>query len=421
MIVIRNASVLQQAGIEEATVVIEGDTIASVGTEPAMNGATVIDGAGAWLGPGLVDLHVHLRDPGQTRKEDLASGSRSAAVGGFTAIVAMANTMPPVDDGPSATAAASSARAIGTVEIVVAGSLTRGRAGSELADLDAMYEAGVRFFSDDGDAVPQAGLLRRAMAYLRDLPGTLVAEHAEDRSVAGDGQINEGMMSSRLGLPGLPGLAEDLIVARDLAIAAETRSRLHIQHVSTAHAVEMIQKGREQGVSVTAEVTPHHLALDESALAGLDPNLKMYPPLRTARDREALLAALREGIIDAVATDHAPHTPADKAVPFEEAPRGVIGLETAAAVASQALGQDQALFFDRLSSAPARIAGLERQGLAVEPGGPANLVLFDPARRWSPGPFASKSQNSPFAGMELTGAVLATIHEGKLSYERGSS
>jgi dihydroorotase len=420
VIVIRNARVLRANRIEQSTVVIEGGTITSVGTEPVTNGAKVIDAHGSWLGPGLVDLHVHLRDPGQTWKEDVESGARAGTAGGFTAMVAMPNTMPPVDDGPSAVTAIDRARAVDTMEVVVAGTLTKNRAGQEMAGFDAMYEAGVRVFSDDGDAVPEAGLMRRAMAYLGDLPGALVAEHAEDRSIAGDGHLHEGMISSRLGIAGLPGIAEDVIVARDIAIAGETGTPLHIQHVSTARSVELIRNARTAGLSVTAEVTPHHLALDESSLEGLDPNLKMYPPLRGADDQAALRSALREGVIQAVATDHAPHAAAEKAVPFEEAPRGVIGLETAAAVvASYALGEDQRAFFDRMSVAPARIAGLDRQGREVEPGSPANLVLFDPARRWVPGSFASKSQNSPFVGMELTGRVLTTIYDGRISYEGG--
>lgn len=420
MIVIRNAGVLRANGIDQATVLIEGDTVVSIGTDPAPNGARVIDAKGSWLGPGLVDLHVHLRDPGQTWKEDMESGARAATTGGFTAIVAMPNTQPPVDGGSSAMAAFERARAVDTIDIVMAGTLTMGRAGKEMAGFDAMYEAGVRVFSDDGDAVPEAGLLRQVMAYLRDLPGALVAEHAEDRSITGEGHMHEGMVSSRLGIAGMPGIAEDVIVARDIAIAADTGARLHIQHVSSMRSVELIKGAKEGGMLVTAEVTPHHLALDESSVQGLDPNRKMYPPLRGADDQAALRSALREGVIDAVATDHAPHAPAEKAVPFEEAPRGVIGLETAAAVvASHALGDDQKTFFDRMSIAPARIAGLDRQGREVEPGSPANLVLFDPKRRWVPGSFVSKSQNSPFAGMELTGSVLATIYEGRISYEGG--
>jgi dihydroorotase len=420
MIVIRNARVLAASGIEQSSVVIDADAVRSVGDEPEANGHRVIDAGGAWLGPGLVDLHVHLRDPGQTWKEDLASGGRAAAAGGFTAIVAMPNTFPPIDGSAAAAAAVRKAGDVGDVEIVTAGALTRGREGEELADYEGMYEAGIRIFTDDGDSVPTAGLLRRAMAYLRDLPGALVAEHAEDRSLAGLGQVHEGAVSARLGITGLPALAEELVVARDLALAAATGARLHVQHVSTAGSVDLIRRAREEGIEVTSEVTPHHLALDESAVEGLDTSFKMYPPLRRAEDRAALAQALRDGVIDAVATDHAPHTAAEKAVPFEEAPRGVIGLETAAAaVATHALGDDQRRFFERMSVTPARIAGLARQGRAVEPGSPANLVIFDPRRRWAPSSFLSKSSNSPFAGLELTGRVLATIREGEITYEGG--
>lgn len=417
MIVIRGARVLRSTGVEETTVVVDGDKVRSVGVEPESNSARVIEAGGAWLGPGLVDLHVHLRDPGQTWKEDLETGSAAAVAGGFTAVVAMPNTEPPVDGGATASHLMSRAAAMGLLDVRAAGCLTKGRAGSEMADYDAMYEAGVRVFSDDGDAIPEAGLLRRIMAYLRDLPGALVAEHAEDRSLAGRGQLHEGMVSAGHGVEGLPGLAEDVIVARDLEVARATGGRVHIQHVSTANAVDLIRRAKEAGAAVSAEVTPHHLYLDEAALEDLDPNLKMYPPLRSASDRETLVEALREGVIDAVATDHAPHAPAEKAVPFEEAPRGVIGLETAAAVMATVLEGDQATFFERMSRAPARIAGLERQGNAVEPGSPANLVLFAPDVRWVPTRFASKSANSPFAGIELTGRVMATIYEGSINYE----
>jgi dihydroorotase len=419
VIVIRDAKVLRPAGIEQTTVVIDGDTIRGVGEVPVVNGATVIDAGGAWLGPGLVDLHVHLRDPGQTWKEDVETGARAASAGGYTAVIAMPNTDPPIDGGPTAVAAIERSKQVETLHIGAAGCLTRGRQGVEMADFDAMYGAGIRVFSDDGDAVPGAGLLQRIMAYLRDLPGALVAEHPEDRSVSGNGQMHEGLTATVLGIEGLPGLAEDVIVARDLEVAATTGARIHIQHVSTSNAIELIRRARDRGVAVTAEATPHHLALDDSALEGLDPDFKMYPPLRGAEDRAAVVEALREGVIDAVATDHAPHSATEKAVPFEEAPRGVIGLETAAAVVSAALSRDQAAFFDRMSIAPARIAGLHRQGIAIEPGSPANLVLFAPDARWVPGAFASKSENSPFKGMELTGRVMATIYEGQITYEGG--
>jgi dihydroorotase len=281
-----------------------------------------------------------------------------------------------------------------------------------------MYEVGVRVFSDDGDSVPDPSLLRRIMLSLADLPGAVLAEHAEDRALGAGGQINEGDLSALLGVTGLPRAAEDVIVARDIALARDTGARLHIQHVSTKVSTDLIRDAKELGLELTAEVTPHHLSLDEGAVAGLDPNLKMYPPLRSSEDRGALVAGLANGVIDAVATDHAPHARTEKAVPFEEAPRGVIGLETAASVAREVLDDDQVAFFDRLSVGPARIAGLVRHGRPIEPGAPANLVLFDPEARWRPQAFFSKSENSPFLGMELTGRVMATIHEGRLSHQR---
>ncbi len=417
MIVIENAWVLRSNGVELTSVTIDGDTVVSVGDSPSGNGARRVDAGGAWLGPGLVDLHVHLRDPGQTWKEDLESGARSAAAGGFTAIVAMPNTEPPIDRPERVASFLSRAANVGSVEVVTAGALTVGRQGREMADLVGMHQAGVRVFSDDGDAVPDAALLRQIMRVVATLPGAVVAEHPEERSLTEGGHLNEGAMSALHGVNGLPTVAETAIVARDLALAADTRASIHIQHVSTSGSVELVRDAKKRGVRVTAEVTPHHLALDEAALSSLDPVLKMYPPLRSGADRQAVGEALRDGVIDAVATDHAPHTEAEKAVPFEEAPRGVIGLETAAPIASDALAGDQVAFFDRLSIAPAGIAGLARHGNVVEPGSPANLMLFDATQSWRVNGFESRSGNSPFRGVEMKGKVLATIHEGRFSFE----
>ncbi len=417
MIYVRGARVWGPTGLVEADVVIDGDHIAEVGPGQAKPGARVIEAPGAILGPGLVDLHVHLRDPGQTWKEDIASASMAAVAGGFTAIVAMPNTDPPMDNAKTVNEVTERAAALGFVDIMAAGALTKGREGLEMADFDSMYEAGVRLFTDDGDTVADSGLLRRIMTYLRDLPGALVAEHAEEVTLTRGGQVNEGMVSASRGVVGLPAVAEEVVVARDLALAEDTGARIHIQHVSTRRSVDLIRAAKERGVGVTCEVTPHHLALDESAVGGLDPNFKMYPPLRTVSDREALVEALDDGTVDAIATDHAPHIVAEKDVPFEEAPRGVIGLETAASVAWAALKGDVDLFFERMSAGPARIGGLVRHGRPVEPGSVANLVLFDPARSWRPSKFHSKSANSPFVGSDLTGRVIATIHDGKVVYE----
>jgi dihydroorotase len=329
----------------------------------------------------------------------------------------MPNTDPPTDNGKTVVDLVNRGVEIGIVDVVAAGALTRGREGLEMADFDSMYEAGVRMFTDDGDSVADAGLLRRIMAYLRDLPGARVAQHSEDTTLTRNGHMNDGPVAASHGIGGIPAVAEDVIVARDLALAADTGARLHIQHVSTSGSVEQIKRAKQSGLSVTCEVTPHHLGLDESAVDNLDPNFKMYPPLRSVEDREALLGALRDGTVDAVATDHAPHSMSEKDAPFEEAPRGVIGLETSAAVSWAAMNGSADLFFERMSAAPARIAGLERHGQPVEAGSVANLVLFDPDRSWQPTSFFSKSSNSPFLGATLTGMVMATIHDGSLVYE----
>ena len=417
MIHIRGALVWGGTGLIEADVLIDGDTVVEVGTPQTPAGALVIDAHGAILGPGLVDLHVHLREPGETWKEDIASGSMAAVAGGFTAVVAMPNTDPPIDNAKTVGEILERGAGVGLVDIVAGGALTRGREGLEMADFDSMYEAGVRLFTDDGDAVADSGLLRRIMTYLRDLPGAFVAEHAEDVTLTRGGHLNEGIVSARRGIGGLPGVAEEVLVARDLALAEDTGARIHIQHVSTRRSVELIRSAKDRGVSVTCEVTPHHLVLDESVVVDLDPNYKMYPPLRSKADCQALVAALEDGTVDAVATDHAPHSFSEKDVPFEEAPRGVIGLETSASVTWTALKGDVDLFFARMSVAPSKIAGLDRHGRAVEPGSVANLVLFDPTRSWEPGAFRSKSANSPFVGANLTGMVIATIHDGAVVYE----
>ncbi len=419
MIFFRGARVFQSSGLVTTSVLVDAGTVVAVGELEPPPGALVVEAAGAVLGPGFVDLHTHLREPGQTWKEDLASGAEAAAAGGFTAVVAMPNTDPPTDDGKTVARLKARADEIEMVEVVVAGSLTRARQGIDMADFDAMYENGVRFFTDDGDSVADAGLMRRIMAYLSDFPNVVVGDHPEDRAISRDGHINEGLYSAMHGIAGLPAIAEEVVVSRDLALAAESGARLHLQHLSTAVSVELVRRAKDDGLEVTCEVTPHHLLLDESALEELDTNLKMYPPLRRAEDRAGLVAGLIDGTVDAVATDHAPHATADKDVPFEDAPRGVIGLETAAAASLQALGGDVETLFRRLSITPARIAGLDHQGNHVEPGIEANLVLFDPARRWSPDAFHSKSANSPFLGMEMEGKVLMTLHRGVVVFEEG--
>ncbi len=414
-ILIRGGHVMTPDGWEVLDVVVDGDVVAAVGQNLEAPQAEVVDAAGCWVGPGFVDLHVHLREPGHEWKEDIASGTAAAAAGGYTLVVAMPNTDPPIDSGHLARFVAERARLVGRCDVQPAGCITLGRAGEFLAHLDELWDAGVRIFTDDGDGVADAGLLRHAMEYLAERGG-VVAQHPEDPGLARGGHMHEGSVSARLGMAGLPALAEELMVARDLALVRETGVRYHVQHVSTKGTVELVAQAKADGLAVTAEVTPHHLTFDHTRVETMDPDYKMYPPLRTAEDVAALREAVRDGTIDAIATDHAPHAAHEREVPFEEAPRGVIGLETAFAAALAALGADRDLLFQRMSVAPARISGADRHGRPVEPGIPANLVVVDPAARWTPQTFVSRAENSPWRGVELTGRAVATIQEGRLTH-----
>ncbi|MGA7270606.1 MAG: dihydroorotase [Acidimicrobiia bacterium] len=415
MIIVSNGSVFTEEGIRTCDVTVSDGTITALGDVEAPADATVIDASGCWVGPGLVDLHAHLREPGQEWKEDIETGSRAAAAGGFTAVVAMPNTIPAIDAGHRAGFVSDRGRQAGHCLVAPAGAITIEREGRELAHLDELWEAGVRIFTDDGTTVADAGLLRRAMEYLagRDC---VIAQHAEDPGLSAGGHMHEGSVSSRLGMAGLAALAEETIVARDLALVRLTGAGYHVQHVSTAGTVALVRGARNEGLPVTAEVTPHHLTFDHSEVESMDPNFKMYPPLRTSTDVLELRRALVDGTIDAVATDHAPHTDSEQEVPFEEAPRGVIGLETAASATLTAASLDQRTFFERMSVSPARIARLERHGSLVSVGGPANLVVIDPDAGWTPRRFLSRSQNSPFLGRPLKGRVLATVFEGNLTH-----
>lgn len=419
MIVVLGARVLTAEGWMVRDVAVDGETVAAVGRVEHQAEDMVIDGSGLVLGPGFVDLHTHLRDPGQTWKEDMESGSAAAARGGFTALLAMPNTEPPIDTGEMVRRCRHRAADSAVVQVGFSGTLSLGRNGEEMAHLDDMYDEGVRLFTDDGDTLTDGGLLRRIMIYLSDRHDVVIAQHAEDPAIAGSGDMHEGSRSQRLGLVGLPASAEVAVIARDLALAAETGARYHVQHLSTSGGASLVRRAKEDGLEVTAEVTPHHLMLTDDDVTFLDPNMKMYPPLRSPVDREALLAALHEGVIDAVATDHAPHTATEKDVPFEEAPRGVIGLETAFPVTLAALGGDLDLVFDRMSISPARIGAFENQGRAIAEGSPANLVLVDPSETWVADDFASRSGNSPFIGQELKGRVVATIVDGVVAYGDG--
>jgi len=411
LILIESGKVLTTSGWRDADVLIESGKVKEVGR--GLRAETVVDASGCLVGPGLVDIHTHVREPGETWKEDVSSASMAAVRGGYTAMVAMPNTVPPADSPKVTGLVQEIGHRVGLVDVIPAGTLTVGRAGAAASDLEAMYESGVRMFTDDGDSVANTETLRGIMLRVAALPGAIVAQHAEDVSMTAGGHMHEGELSRRLGIGGLPAEAETSVVERDLRLVRETGASYHCQHVSSKMTIELIRDAKAEGLPVTAEVTPHHLSFDVSELEALDTNFKMYPPLRTDQDRAALVAALRDGTIDVVATDHAPHGADEKSQAFTDAPRGVIGLETAAAAVWAALGEETKLF-EVMSINPARTMGLGAQGLPIAPGNPANLVVFDPEAEWVADEFASKSANSPFLGSTMKGRVVATLHHGDL-------
>lgn len=415
-LVLAGGLVLTAGGVQTTDIGVSDGRIAEIGS--GLDGSEIIDCSGCWVGPGLVDLHAHFREPGLEWKEDIRTGSRAAAAGGYTAVVVMPNTDPATDSGHVARYVTTRGAEVGLVDVIPAGAITKGRAGSELAHLDELWAAGVRVFSDDGDVVDDAGLLRQAMDYLATRGG-VISQHAVDAGLSRGGSMHEGSVSSLLGMYGIPAAADDVIIARDLRLVEVTGSAYHIQHLSTATAVDMIAAAKANGLPVTAEVTPHHLAFDHHAAGDTDPAYKMMPPLRTTEDRDALRRGLQDGTIDIVGTDHAPHAGHEDEVPWEQAPNGVIGLEWAAAVVNTFVGLDQTDFFDRLSIAPARIGRIEGQGLVPDVGQPANLTVFDPEAMWTPSTTVSRSENSPYFGLELRGKPKATIYRGDLTARDG--
>ena len=421
-LLVRGARILGGAG---ADLLVEDGVIREVGSlGPVGAGVEVIDADGLVALPGLVDLHVHLREPGREDAETIATGSAAAAAGGFTAVFAMANTNPVTDTGEAAERVLDLGRASGLVEIVPVGAVTKGLEGAELAELGLMARsrARVRVFSDDGRCVQDARIMRRALEYIKPFDG-VISQHAQDARLADSSACcHEGEVSGRLGLPGWPGIAEESIVARDVMLARHTGSRVHVAHVSTAGTVEVIRWAKAQGIDVTAEVTPHHLALTTDLLVGYDPVYKVNPPLRPAEDVEALRAGLVDGTIDAVATDHAPHARHDKEHAFADAAFGMLGLETALNVVSEVLVRpgllDWAAVARIMSTAPARIGRLTEQGRPLEPDSPANLTLVDPDREVTIDAAASRSRsrNNPWHGRTFRGAVHSTIHRGTVTH-----
>jgi len=425
-IVVRGARVVDPAGgrDEVADLFIEDGRIAA--PDGSTSGATVVDADGLVVTPGLVDLHSHLREPGREDKETIETGCRAAALGGYTAVSAMANTDPVADNAAVVHEVRDLAERAGMCDVFPVGAITRGLGGEEMAELGEMIQAGVRMFSDDGRCVPSTRVLRNALTYARAFDGAVIAEHCEDASLAEGGQMHEGYHSYSLGLAGQPREAEEIVVARDLALARLTGGRLHLCHLSSAGSVSLVRRAKAEGLRVTAEVTPHHLVFTDEDLRTYDSNFKVNPPLRTAEDRDALVEGLADGTVDAVATDHAPHAVEEKETEFDQASFGTTGLETAlAAVLTFVVGSGAMTLTDALeamSTRPARILGTDDHGRPLEPGAPANVVAFDPAAEWvvEP-PFASKSRNSAFLGRTLRGRVVHTIYRGELVVADGKA
>ncbi|MFQ5690202.1 MAG: dihydroorotase [Gemmatimonadota bacterium] len=380
-----------------------------------------LDVSGLVVAPGFIDLHVHLREPGGEHKETIGSGARAAAAGGFTTVWAMPNTDPPIDDPAAVGFIAAAGKRTAGARVMAIGAASLGRRGERMTEIGELVEAGAVGVSDDGHPVWSSALMRRLLEYTQtfDIP---VMQHSEDRELAADGVMNEGRVATALGLRGQPNAAEAAVVARDVQLAALTGGHLHVCHVSTRESVEQIRLGKARGVRVTAEVTPHHLALTQEAVRGYRTEAKVNPPLRTEADREALRQALADGTIDVIATDHAPHHYEEKEREFDDAPFGLVGLETAFGlcvrelVASGQVSLNQLV--DRMACAPARIMGLD--GGTLRRGSPADIVVFDPAEEWvvDPKEFLSLSRNTPFVGWTLTGRVLRTVVRGQTRYRR---
>jgi len=405
-------------GGEPTDLLVRDGVVAAVGRDAVDPHAEVIDADGLVALPGLVDLHTHLREPGREDAETVATGSRAAALGGYTAVCAMANTDPVADTAGVVEQVWRLGREAGLVDVQPIGAVTVGLAGERLAELGAMADsaARVRIFSDDGHCVSDPRLMRRALEYVKAFDG-IIAQHAEEPRLTAGAQLHEGEVAARLGLAGWPAVAEESIIARDALLAGHVGARLHICHVSTAGSVELLRWAKQRGVRITAEVTPHHLLLTDARAESYDPIFKVNPPLRTEADTRALRAALVDGVIDIVATDHAPHATEDKECEWAYARPGMLGLETALSIVIETalaeLGWNGVA--ERMSRVPARIAGLTEHGHDPAPGVPANLCLVDPAARWlvDPGALASRSRNTPYAGMTLPGRVVATFLHGE--------
>jgi dihydroorotase len=410
-LVLKGGEVVDETGRRRADVVVGDDgLIAAVGVD--LDGDRVLDCGGCVVSPGLVDLHTHLRQPGREEAETIESGSRAAALGGYTAVVAMPNTEPAIDSaGVVREIVELGTKAL--CEVRPAAAITVGRAGEQLVPMAELAALGVRIFTDDGAGVQSSLLMRRALEYASAL-GVTLAQHCEDAGLSFGAHMHEGEWSSRLGIPGMPAEAEELMVHRDIVLGRLTGSPVHFLHLSTAGSVELVRQAKAKGLRVTAEAAPHHFTLTHAEVASYDPVFKVNPPLRTDDDVEAVKAGLADGTIDAIATDHAPHAQELKEAPFDEAPCGMLGLETALSLALTQLGLPIDRVLALLSWQPARIAGIETG--PVEAGSAANLCVVDPTHEWvvDPARLASRSRNTPYAGRSMTGKVRHTVYKGEV-------
>jgi dihydroorotase len=426
-ILIQDARIIDpsQKVSERGSLLIAEGKIIWMGTgdrKPTVNGYTVMDARNLIACPGFIDLHCHLRDPGFEEKETIATGTLAAARGGFTTVCCMPNTEPPIDNQSVVDYVKNKTALEGAIRVLPIGCITKGRKGEALAEMGELCQAGVVGFSDDGSPVMNSRLMRQAMDYSRafDLP---IIEHCEDKTLAEGGQMNEGIISTRLGLAGMPAAAEESMIARDIALADLTGARLHIAHVSTAGSVDLIRAAKNKGVRVTAEVTPHHLTLTEERVMGYDANAKVNPPLRKMKDIQALIQGLKDNVIDAIATDHAPHTETEKLCEFAYAPFGISILETAFGMLMKLVHEeklDLELLISKLTLEPSRIIGNQCPGLGtLAVGSNADVTLIDPAGEWvvDPRNFVSKGKNTPLAGVKFKGKVVATFYQGKLVYK----
>ncbi len=424
-ILLRGGRVIDPSrGLDETSdVLLQQGKIAAVGRNLGTpDGAEVVDATGKVVAPGLIDLHVHLREPGQEDLETVASGAMAAAAGGFTAVCAMPNTDPVTDNQAAVGFIVSQAQRAGTARVYPIGAVSLGQKGQQLAEFGELVGAGAVAVSDDGKPVASSHLMRTALEYARTF-GIPVADHCEEPTLAAGGVMHEGIVSTRLGLKGIPAASEELMVARDILLAELTGGHVHLCHMSTRGSVELIRRAKEQGLRVTAEACPHHFTLTHEACEGYDTNAKMNPPLREPEDRDAIREALRDGTIDVICTDHAPHHYDAKEREFDDAPNGIIGLETALGLAISELVEggvvDLPTLVTRMSTTPARVFNLPAGG-TLAPGAAADVVVIDPAARWvvDPDTFYSKSRNTPFGGRQLRGRADLTIVRGEVVYRR---